>query len=153
MRNSIGILFCIIIAAAFSRCNEIKDCQLVGESDLFVIALFDLDTVNLNKSLEFSEISIDGFATPVLDSDTTLSIFALPVDDADSTITYYFNTELGRDTLVLGYTRQYYIFYEECDPALRIFGLEVKEHTFDSVSIVNRELNDDVIRNIEIFVE
>ncbi|MGB3464203.1 MAG: DUF6452 family protein, partial [Cyclobacteriaceae bacterium] len=150
---TIGILFYLTILLGFTHCNEIRDCQLADETDSAVFALFDLDTTSVAKTLEFSEITIKDLEIPILNFDTTLSTFALPIDNYDTTVTYYFNSELGRDTLVLDYVSQYYIYYEECDPAQRFFGLEIRSHTFDSVSIVNRELNNDIIRNIEVFVD
>ena len=148
-----GISFCIALSLIIVSCNDIKDCQLVDDTNFVVIALFDQDTTSQTESLDFTGITMEGLSIPILNSDTTLSVFALPINTLDSVATFYFESELGMDTMVVSYDNQYYIFFEECDPAQSFFNLEVISHTFDFVNVINSDLNDEIVRNIEIFLE
>lgn len=154
-----GISFVIVLTLIAIGCNAIKDCQLVDDTNFIVFALFDRDTTSLTESADFSSITMKDLNLRLIGFDqtqrvdTTLSIFALPINTLDTVATYYFESNLGLDTMKIRYNSQYYIFFEECDPAIRFFNLEVVSHTFDSVSVVNDELNNEIIRNVEIFLD
>jgi len=148
-----GIAVYISLVLALISCNDIKDCQLKDDTSGVVIALFDLDTTSVTERLDFTSITIENLERPLLNVETTLSAFALPVNKLDTTITYFFESDAGMDTMVLSYKSQYYIFFEECDPAQRFFDLKVISHTFDSTSVVNTELNNEIIRNVEVYLD
>ncbi len=154
-----GILVCISLSLIIISCNDINYCQLVDDTNFIVFALFDRDTTSLTESADFSSVTMKGLDLRLIGfdlsqrSDTTLSVFALPINTLDSTATYYFESDLGLDTMVINYDSQYYIFFEDCDPAQSFFNLEVISHTFDSVSVVNSDLNDQIVRNVEVYLD
>ena len=154
-----AISFCMLLIPIIVSCNDIKDCQLVDDTNFIVFALFDLDTTSLTESVDFSSITMKDLNFRLIGfdeterSDTTLSIFALPINTFDTIATYYFESDLGMDTMEIRYQSQYYIFFEECEPAQNFFDLEVLSHTFDSVNVINSDLNDEIIRNVEIFLD
>lgn len=147
------ILIYIISGLIFFSCNDIKDCQLVDDTNVVVFALFDRDTTSQRESIDFTSITMADLDIPILNFDTTLSVFALPVNTFDSVASFYFESELGQDTMVISYQNQYYIYFEECDPAQSFFDLKVISHTFDSVNVVNSDLNDEIVRNVEVYLD
>ena len=154
-----GISFFTILSLVAISCNEIKDCQLADDTNFIIFALFDKDTTSLTESADFSSVTMKDLNLRLIGFDqtqrvdTTLSRFALPINTLDSMATYYFESNLGFDTMEIRYSSQYFIFFEECEPAKTFFNLEVVSHTFDSVSVVNSDLNNEIVRNVEIFLD
>ena len=148
-----GISAAALLVTLLVGCNELKDCQLRDDTSSVVFALFDRDTTSTTETIAFSSITIEDLSTPILNFDTTLSVFALPVNTVDTLTTFYFESELGFDTLTVTYDFQYNIFFEECAPVQTFSGLLVLSHTFDSVSVVNDAFNNDIVRNVSVFLD
>ena len=148
-----GFSISIVLTLLLIGCQDIKDCQLKDDTSQVVFALFDRDTTNQTESVQFSSILIENLSLPILNFDTTLSVFGLPVNTTDTVTTFFFESELGFDTLVISYDFQYNVFFEECTPVQSFFDLRVMTHTFDSVSIVNDELNNEIVRNVSVFLD
>ncbi|MEL7146759.1 MAG: DUF6452 family protein [Bacteroidota bacterium] len=147
-----GISIATLLIVALIGCKDIKDCQLKDDTSFFVIALFDRDTTSSTESIAFTSI-IEESLNGAFYLDTTMSVFGLPVNTTDTTTTYFFQSELGADTLVVSYDFQYNIFFEDCEPVQSFFDLSVLSHTFDSLVIVNENLNNEIIRNVEIYLD
>lgn len=147
-----GISIFTLLIAILIGCQDIKDCQLKDDTNFYVVALFDKDTTSSTESVAFTSI-IEESLNGAFYLDTTMSTFILPINTTDTVTTYFFESELGSDTMVVSYDFQYNIFFDECEPAQRFFGLQVLSHTFDSVSVVNDDLNNEIVRNVEVFLD
>lgn len=88
----------------------------------------------------------------VLLSDTTLSGRVLvPVDPLGNSITISFDTEFGLDTLVLTYQTSTRLVSEDCGIEILFTDLNYSRNDFDSISIVNNILIEEIDEDIRIF--
>ncbi len=134
-------------------CREIRDCQLNDETDFFAIRFFDRDTTNLAQPVMLSRVAIEGTGLNAIGIDTTLTTLGLFVNDFDTVTTYFFESDLGLDTLTVSYQSEYFIFFEDCDPAQRFFDFKVIKHTFDSLIVNDTILNRRATDNVQIFLD
>lgn len=97
------------------------------------------------------------FQITALDTDSifvaldTLFSATLPVNTVANATTFVFNTQLGTQTLELLYRRKQRLISVECGPEQIIDNLEAGETSFDSLSIIQPSLSDQVTTNVEVY--
>ncbi len=142
----------IFIVLAFTACNDIPDCQLIDEVEYFQVSFFERENTGQPDSVIFESIVVEGFGELLSERDTLHSLL-LYVNIADTLTTFYFESDIGTDTLSVSYqTVGYRIESDECGPVQTIEGLDTLHHTFDSLSIENNLLTRDA-NNIKIFLD
>ena len=143
-----GMVFILMIVG----CNDIPDCQLIEDVPYITISFFDRDTTTQSETVIFNEVEANGADTLLIQSDTTNSIL-LYLNPTDTFTTYYFDTDLGRDTLIMVYKSNIRIESNKCGPVQEFSELDTLYHTFDSLAIENTTLTREGDTNVKIFLD
>jgi hypothetical protein len=125
-------LFTFTLIVAVSCLNE-PDCyQLNNDTVVIYFKIIGGGTDNYQlTSIQSPDTDI------VFYGDTTVSIIALPLNPKTEETFYTLHGVEGDDTLNFGYKRQVQFVSEECGERYYFQDLDVLEHDFDSVRIVN----------------
>ncbi|MEO1098304.1 MAG: DUF6452 family protein, partial [Bacteroidota bacterium] len=88
----------------------------------------------------------------ILVSETTIvGTIQLPLNANEASTAFVFETEFGRDTLVLSYKVSTRLISEDCGLEVLFTELESIRNDFDSIRIVNDILVEDINEDIRIY--
>lgn len=147
----------VLLGILVIGCNEIKYCELVPERPVVVIDFFRADTTaKVAKTVAFSIIYPEDsrfYITSIQDTidDDTLQRVGVLLHPEQLDYTYLFETDSQSFQLKLYYSREAYIYYEDCDPAYRYLLDSVGSNAFDSVAVVNPALIKTANTNVEVY--
>ncbi len=141
----IPALFCICLLAS---CLDDPDC-VTTTTDFVNVRFYNLED-NLTDTLYLDRLTALGSDSVLNDMDT-VTFVRLPLDPQQDQATYYFESQYGRDTLVLSYTIGARMISEDCGVELLFTQVGTAAHSFDSVQILNSVPVEEVIEDIQVF--
>lgn len=146
-------LFFIFLFTCLVSCRE--KCDDFRENfirvQFFRLATLEDTIVTFNRIEGFGATIIAD--NPVLfdDTDTTLSTFALPASSSQNQVAFAFERTGLMDTLILSYDRQLGVISPNCGINERLFNLQVQKHTFDSLALINTQIENESV-HVEIYL-
>ena len=143
-----NILFFLLILFTLAACLDQPDC--VEEAANEVIFEFKNATNGKNRNVDFNSVFIPGTDTVLYSSEST-SKTVIPLNPVSSTTTVIFDSNFGKDTVVLSYHSVTRLISTECGAETFFLDLRVQEHTFDSLKVLNRNVLPDGKANFQIF--
>lgn len=150
--KQIGIYFFLILSTL--SCTE-PDCIDLG-GELIGVSFRDEETGQA-EPIRINFLQAEGSLDTLVFEIENVSNLALPINPGLDELTLFFDTELGNDTLVIGYNRTARLISEECGTEIIYKNIQVLRSDFDSVRVINSQviLNfqdlDATIENIQIF--
>ncbi|MDX1629666.1 MAG: DUF6452 family protein [Fulvivirga sp.] len=141
------IVLILVIILAIAACDD-PDC-VSDFSDEIHVSFFKMeenqrDTIFINSITATNDSSVVGSAL--------LTSVVLPADPNRSEATFIFNTrEYGIDTLTLSYTNGARLISEDCGVEQFFSDLEVARSDFDSTSVINQVLVEQINEDIRIY--
>ncbi|MGK7389639.1 MAG: DUF6452 family protein [Candidatus Cyclobacteriaceae bacterium M2_1C_046] len=140
----IFLFFCFILTA----CLDEPDC--IQEASDEILFLFKNDSTGASQSVKFDSVVITGADSVLYRSKATPSTF-IPLNPLTTETEIIFNSPLGHDTIVLQYNTVTRLISPNCGAETFFLDLSVKEHTFDSLKIINLIVLPDGEPNFEIY--
>ncbi|MCA6078984.1 DUF6452 family protein [Fulvivirga sedimenti] len=140
------IVFFMLVGQA---CLDDPDC-VNTTTDFITVRFYDLATNLPDTSLVLRRVTAIGSDSLLAEQDTVNSV-RLPLDPRGSLTTYAFDTNLGRDTIVLVYNLGTRLISEDCGIEFIYSELDYSRCDFDSIRIVNRIPNEQVNEDIQIY--
>lgn len=101
-------------------------------------------------TLLLSRLTALGSDSVLHDQDTVTSV-RLPLDPQQGQATYYFDSQYGRDTLVLSYNLGVRLISENCGVEILYSQIDYISQTFDSLSVVNQVPVEDITEDIQVY--
>lgn len=101
-------------------------------------------------TLLLSRLTALGSDSVLHDQDTVTSV-QLPLDPQLGQATYYFESQYGRDTLVLSYKLGARLISENCGVEILYSQIDYISQTFDSLSVVNQVPIEDITEDIQVY--
>ena len=147
MRSSIKITFLVAIVGLTS-CFDQPDC--ISPTTDFVNVLFYKAENNERDTLLINSLTAIGSDSVLVTNDEVTGV-DLPLLPSQRSVTFIFDSELGLDTLVLSYEPRSRLVSEECGIDIIFSELDYIRNDFDSISVVNNILIEDVNEDIRIF--
>ncbi|MEM9858063.1 MAG: DUF6452 family protein [Bacteroidota bacterium] len=144
-----GILFLIVILCVVMACQDEADC--ISSTTDFVNLRFYKVEDNETATIEFFSLKPLASDSTLLSDTTINSVIRLPLDLNATSTSFVFDTEFGRDTLILGYETSTRLISEECGIELLVFGLQSLRNDFDSIQVVNDILVEEINEDIRIY--
>ncbi|ELR72204.1 hypothetical protein C900_01758 [Fulvivirga imtechensis AK7] len=147
MRIIIAILF-IMAVMLMSACNE-PDCQ--SKTTNFVNVKFykiennELDTLTI---LSITAIAADD---TVFVENLEVSSVRLPLRPDTTATVFAFDSNFGRDTLILTYRKKARLISENCGVEVIFSDLGYSRNDFDSIKVVNQTLIEDITEDVKIY--
>lgn len=139
----------LAIVLGLSSCLDDPDC--ISPTTDFATALFYKFESNERDTVQINSLRVLGVSDSILVTDLEVTGVILPLRQDTSSVTFVFDSELGLDTLVINYETRSRLISEECGIDIILAELNVGRSTFDSVSIENTTLIEDVNEDIRIF--
>ena len=146
-KGSLFILACIVALAA---CQDEADCTSVT-TNFANLQFYELESGETDTAVVVNSIKpID--SDSILVSETTIvGTIQLPLTANEASTAFVFETEFGRDTLVLSYKVSTRLISEDCGLEVLFTELESIRNDFDSIRIVNDILVEDINEDIRIY--
>ena len=143
------ILFFLAVSAIFIQsCLDDPDC-VTTTTDFITVRCYESDT-GLRDTLVFRTVRAIGSDSLLADQDT-LSSIRLPLDPRGPSVTYAFDTNLGRDTLILVYDLGTRLISEDCGIEFIFTELDYLRNDFDSIRVINRVPIEEIDEDIQIY--
>lgn len=176
MRPDWKIHYLLLVAGlvvTLVSCGTEPDCATSGASDLKVRfslltqqpdtlddGTVEFDTVVVADTVIFERVYALSNKDSTIWEDDTVSFLSLPLKPDAESVTFVLEnrgsksapTALEADTITLLYQAHQRLISPDCGIAIDYVNLEVAgNHTFDSLSLIDNELNRAINVNIEIF--
>jgi hypothetical protein len=144
-----GVIWLFFLFAVAVSCLQEPDC--LGTQNNIVGITFKTTESGVAVTQVIDTIIVHGF--PELNSSTiTASKITLPVNLFSGLTTYTIGIDNTSYLLILEYRSQSTFVSEDCGVRIDLSALEVYEHSFDSVSVINTTPGTDgEANNIEVF--
>lgn len=148
-------LFFLLIAISLATSCDGPDCIRTG-SVRIRLGFYDLQEGGA-AAIRINNLQILGSDSVLFDGVPDVSNIILPINPSADSITVFFDTELGSDTLTIGYKKIARLISEECGAEVVYKGLNIIRSDFDSVRVINSStqinyLEPDVVNeNIQVF--
>ena len=117
---------------------------------------YDLESGDAS-AIRINSLQVLGSDSVLFDGVPDITTVVLPINPQADSISVFFDTELGSDTLIIGYDRIARLISEECGAEAVYKGIYIIRNDFDSIRVINSsaEINflepDEVNENIQVF--
>ncbi len=143
------LILLIFFALVGQACLDDPDC-VNTTSDFVNVRFYDAATNLPDTSLVLRRVSAIG-SDSILAEQDTVNFVRLPLDPRGPSVTYAFETNLGRDTLVLIYNLGTRLISEGCGIEFIYSELDYSRCDFDSIRVVNRIPIEEIDEDIQIY--
>ncbi|UXP32896.1 DUF6452 family protein [Reichenbachiella agarivorans] len=150
MRKLLLLTFQLMPLLWVISCADDPDCDQELPYDAVHVGFYDYDSLTKTE-LKFDLVATEGSDSLFYDRSDTLAVFKLNLNPSVDSVTYLFVTGVTIDSLKLKYSRKLEWLSEKCGPTMSYDRLEIVEHTFDSVSLVQPLIDLSVDENIKIY--
>ena len=141
----IPLLFGICLLAS---CLDEPDC-VTPTTDFVNVRFYSLQD-NSVDTVFLQRLTANGSDSILNEMDTVTSV-VLPLNPQEGNATYYFQSQYGRDTLVLSYRLGTRLISEDCGVEVLYSDVDYSLHSFDSVRIINRVPVEEITEDIQVF--
>lgn len=121
----------------FGACTE-PDCIDQG-GEFISISFRDITTGNI-APIRVNQLTVAGLPDTLIFNAEGVEVVNLPINPGDTTISAYFDTELGIDTLTIGYDQTVGLISEDCGIEIIYTGIRIEKNNFDSAQVVNSKV-------------
>ncbi len=130
----------LAIVILLTACTE-PDCIDKG-GEFIGIGFYDEQTGEVEE-IRINSLQLEGIDSLLASEVDNVAAVILPINPDTDQLTAYFDTEFGRDTLVIGYERTVSLISEDCGAEIIFNSVSIVRNDFDSISVVNTstELN------------
>lgn len=133
MKKVIKFLLLTIIAF-LAGCDE-PDCIRTGGVRIG-LGFYDLQEGG-SALIRINSLQVLGSDSILFDGVPDVSTLILPINPMSDTITVFFDTELGSDTLIIGYQKTVRLISEDCGTEVIYNGINIIRSDFDSIRVIN----------------
>jgi hypothetical protein len=142
------IIFVISSLFFLSSCLNEPDC-VTTTTDFVNVRFYEREN-NLTDTLFLTSLTAIGSDSVLHDQDTVTSV-RLPLDPQQNSAKYIFESQYGRDTLVLIYSLGTRLISEDCGVEILYSQVDYMSHSFDSVNVANRVPVEDINEDIQVY--
>lgn len=142
------IIFVIFSLLILSSCLDEADC-VTTTTDFVNVRFYEREN-NLTDTLFLTSLTALGSDSVLYNQDTVTSV-RLPLDPQANSARYVFQSQYGRDTLVLTYSLGTRLISEDCGVEILYSQLDYLSHSFDSVNVANRVPVEDINEDIKVY--
>ncbi|MFY0654167.1 MAG: hypothetical protein JXQ96_19175 [Cyclobacteriaceae bacterium] len=139
----------LALVFVLDSCNNIPDCRNETTASSLGIKLYNSADSTL-RQFDFDSIKAEGVDDPLYE-DSLLAQYDLALSPDLNAVKFLFYEFPDIYCLEVGYDRSISVLSEECGPLLNFSGIEIKQHDFDSVAVVNDFLDQSFPDNLEIY--
>ncbi len=144
--------FLYILALFFMgvvSCADDPDC-ITSTTDFVNIRFYEMENRDVD-TLAVNSVTVLGVDSVLLTDEEFRGTLRVPLNPLADSAIISFNTEFGRDTLVLTYQTSTRLVSEDCGIEILFSNVSYTRNDFDSIAIVNSTLIEEINEDIRIF--
>lgn len=142
-----SFIILLFFPCLLAACLDEPDC-VTTTTDFVNVRFYDL-AENVADTLYLDRLTVAGSDSVLAEMDTLTSV-RLPLNSQEGRAAYYFETQYGRDSLVLTYSLGTRLISEDCGVEVIYGNIGVTAHSFDSVRVINTVPVEEITEDIQV---